>query len=327
MRCKASNLDGDRGLRGLVTQIRPSHPCPGRLGSRRTWILAAVIALFVAACGGGEAAQDDDGASVDADTGDAETTEEDAAAAPVTDDGEATQEAPAVTTTETSVPEEDEPETTAMGDGEAAVPLELSDVIEAELPERQPLGPGRYRDDVLTSRAVLEVDDALDVAYYDSGLLVLRQPAWGEGDRRGVLVTAAVGVMPPEQAGIHQPHEPAIPETVVAVPDDLGSWLTSIEQIELLDSTPIELAGGPATVHEFSVREDSQTFDCNRPNPCVGLISSTNGVHVFQVGLTFRLYEFDDLPGLVAWGVAQGEIDDATATEFDDIVGNLRPAG
>lgn len=233
---------------------------------------------------------------------------------------------PVDTAAPTTEPSTAEPSTTAPPSSIASTtteapepePTDLAAVLDDgdDPPE---LLPGRYVDAALTAAGQLDVVEPIDVMHHDDRVVVLRHPAWDE-DAGVISLLAPVGVMPPDQAGIHQPHEPAVPDAAVEVPADLSAWLESIEQVEITATGMLEIAAGNASWSDFVIRDDAATFDCGFHPTCVGLVASPGGVWAFRSGVDYRLYEVDSLPGLLVIAQAPPA---ASPTVFADADGVL----
>ena len=257
-------------------------------------------------------------------TGDDEQA--DSAATSGSDDSSATtQTSPSTTTTSTTTAPPSTTSTTIEPEG--GEPTELAAVLD-DLTDPIELAPGRYTDQALTSIGQLDLAEPALALWYEDSVFIMRDAAWGEGREAGNLTfMAPLGVMPPEQAGIHQPHEPAVPDTAVPVPADLGAWLESIEQVEIRESGSFTTAAGNATWYDFIVPDDAQTFDCGFHPSCIGLIAGPGGVWVYRTGVDYRLYQFDGLPGLVAIAQAPPEQSETVVAGADEILAGLGTRG
>ncbi len=291
-------------------------------GVRWAAVLAVLGLGLVSGCGGDDTSLDGTSAEAEAEV----ETETEVEAEPTEDTASTAESTPTTAGAATTV--ESAPSTTEPA-GEApegAVPL--ASVLTSGSGEPQTIEAGRYSDGALTGPGVLAVDEPVDAVWYEEGaILILRDPSWAEDFRGALFLSAPLGVIPPEEAGTHQPHEPAVPDVAVALPDDLGAYLGSIEQVEIVTSGSIEAAGSTATWYDVTVADGSETFDCNRPEQCVGLLAQPNGVSVFQIGATYRIYELEALPGLVAWAGLPGDVDASDMAVFDDLLADLATAG
>lgn len=218
------------------------------------------------------------------------------------------------------------PSTVSTTEAPAQEPTELATVLDVGGGARE-LAADLYVDQALTSIGQLDLVESIDVLFYEDSILITRDASLDDEVLGEVIFMAPFGVMPPEQAGIHQPHEPPVPDTAVPVPDDLGAWLESIEQVEITSTGSVDVAAGSATWYDFIVSDGAQTFDCGFHPTCIGLVAMPGGVWVYLTGEQYRLYQVDTLPGLLVVARTTPEDSATVFARSDEVVAGLGTRG
>ena len=105
------------------------------------------------------------------------------------------------------------------------------------------------------------------------------------------VLTEFVGVIPPERAGEHADHEPIVPLYTEPVPENLGSWLDSVTQLEVSASADLNAPNVEGSYWEVEVDGEGATFHCGFGSCVSALVHETSGVFVlFEDGL-FRIWQ------------------------------------
>lgn len=103
-----------------------------------------------------------------------------------------------------------------------------------------------------------------------------------------------VGVIPPEQAGVHAPHDPVVPDYTAGLPDDLGSYLATVPQLLTEEADQVEGDGFTARAWNVSVDPaQGDTFSCFLGSCVSILVSDFGGVYVFGSEAAARVWQFD----------------------------------
>lgn len=138
-----------------------------------------------------------------------------------------------------------------------------------------------------------------------------------------------VGVIPADQIGIHQPHDPIVPEVAEPIPQDLSSWLETIEQMTVEAAGTIEGDSFTAPSWNVTVDPDSQpSFACDY-GQCLGVLAQEDsGVWVMGDEFGFRLWQFSGAgAGLIGFGQAPLEQLDMAHGFYEMVMGGLSFGG
>ena len=209
-----------------------------------------------------------------------------------------------------------EPSTTAASDA-------LGVIIDMEEGEG-PLDQALYRTLPLGDQVGFSVSGEVHRQWHGNEILVLARPTWDQEDISVVVFAEVVGVIPPAEAGVHHPHEPAVPAATELVPDNLGVWLESIDQVTVLDEGVTEVLGQRATWTRFEVDSaNGDTFECPFGPECVGLVVNTEGVFAFVTGEQYRFYQFDALPRIIAWERSTSQTTDEVHELMNELIDGL----
>lgn len=143
----------------------------------------------------------------------------------------------------------------------------------------------------------------------------------------GLLKT--VGIVPPREVGIHQEHDPIIPEVTVDIPADLGTWLDAVPQVVVVDTGTSAVAGAPATWYRLTVDPAAgQTFHCPFGDHCAGFIVHPNfGVTVLSPEIDVTVWQLEALPHVMPWVQVEDPADvEAAQTAMATMLSGIRPA-
>jgi len=109
-----------------------------------------------------------------------------------------------------------------------------------------------------------------------------------------VSLNQFVGVIPPEKAGEHAPHEVVVPDYTVDLPDDLGPYLESIPHLVVEEAESIQGIGFTAKSWNVTVDpSQGDTFSCFLGSCVSVLVSESGGVFVFGSDASARVWQFD----------------------------------
>lgn len=258
---------------------------------RRTFAVGAVMALLAVSCGG--------------------TTQPEEEAEPTT-----TVAAP--TTTSSSPPTTLAPTTTTLPPTTTttvtAQPLE--DVVGGTASDGGwRVEPGVYVASLADMTVILNISEP--VTYLESTGRVDFGPETivSSGVPNWISLNAFVGVIPPDQAGVHAPHEPLVPDYTAALPDDLGAYLDTIPHMVVDEAEPVEGNGFRARAWNITVDPtQGNTFSCFLGDCVSVLVSESGGVFVFGSDAAARVWEFEGV-GNGVYGFLVSRPDD-----FDDNV-------
>ena len=144
-----------------------------------------------------------------------------------------------------------------------------------------------------------------------------------------IAFTPFVGVIPADQIGIHQPHDPIVPDAAQPIPQDLSTWLGSINQMTVEAAGTTE--GDSFIAHSWNVIVDPEsgpTFPCDY-GQCLGVLAQEDsGVWVMGDEFGFRLWQFDGAgDGLLGFGQAPLEHLDAADGFYEMVMGGLSLGG
>lgn len=254
---------------------------------RRSLPLLAALALLTAACGGGDG--DDASTAVGPDA--AEPTGEEAGEASAEPEPEPD---PTTTTEPTTTEPVDEPEP------EPVDTVDIGTVVDPD----NPVPAGAYTAEVLGDGAYLEIsDDDAFVVGRSSGSFLNAVPPALNGENVLVGFISTVGIVPPREAGIHQEHDPIVPDVTVDIPADLSTWLDAVPQVAVVDSGTSEVAGAPAAWWRLTVDPAAgDTFHCPFGDHCAGfVVNDTFGVTVLAPEIDVTVWLLDAMPGVMPW--------------------------
>ncbi len=124
-----------------------------------------------------------------------------------------------------------------------------------------------------------------------------------------------VGVIPPEMAEVHAPHEPAVPSYTADLPNDLGTYLETVPQLVVEEAGQIEGQDFIARAWDVSVDPaQGDTFPCFLGSCVSVLVSEFGGVYVFGSSAKARVWQLDGA-GEGVYGYLQ-----SAPEAFDDTV-------
>lgn len=187
-----------------------------------------------------------------------------------------------------------------------------------------PIASGTYRTLLFGDDIGLQVDGPVQLRFHAAEFLALGRTDWTSDDVASVSFAPIVGVMPAAQAGIHQSHDPAIPVSTGPIPDDLVSWLATIDQVRVLDQGASTVLDEAARWVEFEVDPSAgPTFECPSGAACIGLLVNPEGVMTFVPEQRIRLHRFDALPRIMAWERADESTSVGVAALMNELVGGL----
>ena len=144
-----------------------------------------------------------------------------------------------------------------------------------------------------------------------------------------IALTPFVGVIPADQIGIHQPHDPIVPEIAEPIPQDLSTWLESIAQMTVEAAGATDGDGFTASSWNIIVDPESgPTFPCDY-GQCLGVLAQEDsGVWVMGDEFGFRLWQFDGVgAGLIGFGQAPLEDLDGADGFYEMVMGGLSFGG
>lgn len=188
-----------------------------------------------------------------------------------------------------------------------------------------PTGPGRYTHPVL-DRLEMTIDQPLEVLLNKDHILLFAGGDLALDFTQGVLFVNAIGIIPPDEVGVHQPHHPTVPEVAVDLPADLSEWFESVPQAQVTATNQLTVAGMPARSWTVQVDpEGGPTFnDCGSLH-CIGfVVNDAAGTYVLRDNETATIYQFDALPSTIGWAFGQDQ-DSAvqSSTFFETILASL----
>lgn len=180
----------------------------------------------------------------------------------------------------------------ADGTPEIGVAVEPGDAVPA----------GAYALNVLGEDWRLQIDqpillDGSDTVTFGFTTEALR------GTRHILGIFATVGIVPPSEVGIHQEHDPIVPDVTIAIPEDLDTWLEAVPQLTVVDRGTSTVAGAPATWYRLAVDPAAgQTFHCPFGDNCAGFVVHPRfGVTVLAPEIDVTVWQLDAVPGVMPW--------------------------
>lgn len=237
---------------------------------RTTWAALCVIGLLAVGCGG-EVSQEPAGTQATTNTTVTEST--------------TTSQAPTTTTDSSTETTADQPI--------SAEPLE--GVIGGTASGAGwAVEPGTYSATFDGRSVILDIDEAITylegqgrLDFTELGPVRTGAPEW-------VMLGTFVGVVPPEEAGRHAPHDPVVPAYTAALPDDLGGFLGTIAQLRVQDAGQLEGDGFTARAWDIVVDPSlGTTFQCFLGDCVSVLVSEYGGVYVFGDDASARVWQFE----------------------------------
>lgn len=175
--------------------------------------------------------------------------------------------------------------------------------IGAAVESGSPIPSGTYFLNVLGEDWRLQVDDG-QFMFGESDLATSRfstEALTGTPHFIGLLKT--VGIVPPREAGVHQEHDPIVPDVTVDIPAELSTWLDAVPQITVVDTGTSTVAGAPAAWYRLGVDPAAgPTFHCPFGDHCASFVVHPNwGVTVLAPAIDVTVWQLDALPGVMPW--------------------------
>lgn len=235
---------------------------------RRTFAVVAVMVLLAASCGG--------------------TAQPEQEAEPTTTVAAPTTTSPPTTLalTTTTLP----PTTTTTV---AAQPLE-SVVGGTASDGGWRVEPGIYVASLADMTVILNISEPITYLESTGRLDFGPETIVSSGVPNWISLNTFVGVIPPDQAGVHAPHEPLVPDYTAALPDDVGAYLDTIPHLVVEKADPVEGSGFTAQAWDITVDPtQGNTFSCFLGDCVSVLVSESGGVFVFGSEAAARVWEFE----------------------------------
>lgn len=111
-----------------------------------------------------------------------------------------------------------------------------------------------------------------------------------------------VGILPPREAGVHQEHDPIMPDSTVDLPDDLMTWFDAVPQITVLETGTATVGGDAATWYRLTVDPAAgQTFECPFGDHCAGFVVMPEGVTALEPSIDVTVWHLEAIPGVMPW--------------------------
>ncbi|NNC78528.1 MAG: hypothetical protein HKN94_00080 [Acidimicrobiales bacterium] len=205
--------------------------------------------------------------------------------------------------------EGDDEETDSDLDVTEATAPEIGDVVAGG----SSIPPGTYRLNVLGEDWGLTIDDeSLLFGGSDPEVFGFGTEALADTNTN-LWMLKTVGIVPPREVGVHQEHEPLIPDVTIDIPADLGTWLDAVPQIVVTESGAETVAGGDARWYRLAVDPAAgQTFHCPFSDHCTGFVVSPKfGTTVVDPTIDVTVWQLSVLPDVMPWV----QVEDSTSVE------------
>ena len=181
--------------------------------------------------------------------------------------------------------------TTTVGTTDATEAVPLDSVVGGTIRgEGWLVEPGLYTTSLGDRELLLSITEPVVYFGYQG---VVFGPDTNSPNQDLFVLNEFVGVIPPERVGEHADHDPIVPPYTEPVPDDLGSWLSSVSQLVSSDRQELTTPNIEGAYWDVRVDGEGDTFHCGFGS-CIGsLVQEVAGVFVLFKDSSFRLWQLD----------------------------------